>query len=260
VARYNANGALDTSFDGDGRLTTAFGAFDDHGSEVVVQSDGKIVVAGASYNGADEDFAVARYQGDSILPALLGDYNLNNVVDAADYIVWRKSLNKTGVTPFSGADGNGDGTVDEDDYGVWREHFGQTLPAPGAGSEVSAPAEMNSPNLQVSDANEAVEARGAIAKQRAMSKRESSFFEFAAPSAAGRAEVARTIRLSPRATTALEAVLRDDALLIWLTQPDLKHSATDLENEKLRQDDDSINASDSLFSSIDQAVELLTSR
>ena len=133
VARYNANGALDTSFDGDGRLTTAFGAFDDHGSRVVVQSDGKIVVAGASYNGADDDFAVARYEGDSIQPALLGDYNLNNVVDAADYIVWRKSLNTTGVTPYYGADGSGNGSIGQEDLAVWRARFGNTAP-PAAGS------------------------------------------------------------------------------------------------------------------------------
>jgi uncharacterized delta-60 repeat protein len=134
VARYNANGALDTSFDGDGRLTTAFGASDDHGSSVAVQSDGKIVVAGASYNGADDDFAVARYEGDSIQPTLLGDYNQNTVVDAADYIVWRKSLNMTGVTPYYGADGSGNGSIGQEDLGVWRARFGNTAPPPAAGS------------------------------------------------------------------------------------------------------------------------------
>jgi hypothetical protein len=41
-----------------------------------------------------------------------GDYNGDGVVDAADYVVWRKGL----------------GTVfTQDDYNIWRAHFGQTL-------------------------------------------------------------------------------------------------------------------------------------
>ncbi len=53
-----------------------------------------------------------------------GDYNRDLSVDAADYIVWRKSL---GVLPVSSeADGNGDGVVDQGDYDVWRANFGNT--------------------------------------------------------------------------------------------------------------------------------------
>jgi hypothetical protein len=54
---------------------------------------------------------------------LPGDYNGNGIVDAADYVVWRKSLHQTGL-PLA-ADGNGDGEVDEDDYAVWRANFGR---------------------------------------------------------------------------------------------------------------------------------------
>jgi hypothetical protein len=63
--------------------------------------------------------------------ALAGDYNLNGVVDAADYVVWRKTLNGS-VIPYTGADGNGDCKADEADRVVWRAHFSQTLPPPGA--------------------------------------------------------------------------------------------------------------------------------
>src|SRR5437667_114540 len=59
LARYNANGSLDTSFDGDGKLTTPIGTSDDHALGVAVQADGKIVAAGYSYNGTTEDFALA---------------------------------------------------------------------------------------------------------------------------------------------------------------------------------------------------------
>jgi hypothetical protein len=65
----------------------------------------------------------------SVGPALPGDYNGNQVVDGADYVVWRKTLG-AGVPPYSGADGSGNGAVDTADYGVWRGHFGAT-PAVG---------------------------------------------------------------------------------------------------------------------------------
>ena len=61
VVRYNNNGSLDNSFDNDGKVTTAVGALNDVASSIAIQSDGKIVVAGNSYNGNDNDFAVVRY-------------------------------------------------------------------------------------------------------------------------------------------------------------------------------------------------------
>src|SRR5262245_1916513 len=51
VVRYNADGSLDSSFDGDGKLTTPIGSADDRATSVAVQADGKIVVAGFSSNG-----------------------------------------------------------------------------------------------------------------------------------------------------------------------------------------------------------------
>ncbi|QDU90234.1 Alpha-amylase precursor [Pirellulimonas nuda] len=64
-----------------------------------------------------------------------GDFNLDGVVDAADYTLWRDGL----IT----ADGDFDGDVDADDYGVWRSAFGfgrQPLGAFGAvGAAVPEP-------------------------------------------------------------------------------------------------------------------------
>ena len=45
LVRYNADGSLDTTFSGDGKLTTAIGTSDGAHS-VTVQPDGKILVAG----------------------------------------------------------------------------------------------------------------------------------------------------------------------------------------------------------------------
>ena len=61
---------------------------------------------------------------------LTGDYNGDGSVDAADYVVWRKSMGATGAgLP---ADGNGDQVVDHDDYTMWRSNFGKTSAASSA--------------------------------------------------------------------------------------------------------------------------------
>jgi len=68
LARYNANGTLDTTFSGNGKQTTDFGG-GDNGSRggLAIQSDGKIVVAGYAWNGTDSDFAVYRYNANGSL-------------------------------------------------------------------------------------------------------------------------------------------------------------------------------------------------
>ena len=63
VVRYNTNGSLDTSFDTDGKVTTAIGASDDYVNSIALQSDGKIVVAGNASISGHSDFAVVRYNG-----------------------------------------------------------------------------------------------------------------------------------------------------------------------------------------------------
>ena len=68
MARFNVDGSLDTSFSGDGMVTTFFSAGDDVGSGIAVQSDGKIVVAGTSDNlSGTSEFAVARFNVDGSL-------------------------------------------------------------------------------------------------------------------------------------------------------------------------------------------------
>jgi hypothetical protein len=66
-------------------------------------------------------------------PILLGDYNGNSVVDAADYVIWRKTLGMQ-VALFAGADGSGNGEIDTADYDVWRGNFGASNPAAATGT------------------------------------------------------------------------------------------------------------------------------
>jgi hypothetical protein len=65
-----------------------------------------------------------------------GDYNRDGTVDAADYILWRKTLGQSVAYGF-GADGDASGTIDDGDYTVWRAHFGQTAGS-GAAADGSA--------------------------------------------------------------------------------------------------------------------------
>jgi fibronectin-binding autotransporter adhesin len=60
--------------------------------------------------------------------SLIGDYNADGFVDAADYTVWQDAVG-TSVAAYAGADGNGDGVVDEGDHAVWAAHYGASLEA-----------------------------------------------------------------------------------------------------------------------------------
>jgi GH35 family endo-1,4-beta-xylanase len=70
-------------------------------------------------------------------PELPGDYNVDGIVDAADFTVWRDSLGRS-VDFFEGADGDGDGSITIADYDLWKANFGQTTPM-GVGSAAAVP-------------------------------------------------------------------------------------------------------------------------
>ncbi len=61
LARYNSNGALDSSFGTNGTLLTQVGNSNSAATAVTVQTDGKILASGSSYNGGNGDFATVRY-------------------------------------------------------------------------------------------------------------------------------------------------------------------------------------------------------
>ena len=63
LARYHPNGALDFSFDSDGKVTTPIGSFIDEVHAIALQPDGKIVVAGYCLGASNSEFCLARYQG-----------------------------------------------------------------------------------------------------------------------------------------------------------------------------------------------------
>lgn len=88
VARLNSSGVLDTGFNADGRVTTGIGPGDDVAQALAIQSDGRVLVAGYSWNGTDDDFALVRYGSDGSLDAgagaLDGDGRLTTDFAGAD--------------------------------------------------------------------------------------------------------------------------------------------------------------------------------
>jgi hypothetical protein len=81
-----------------------------------ISADGSAIAGYGDFNGATRAFLVSN------IPApLAGDYNGNGIVDAADYVVWRKGLGTT---------------YTQNDYDVWRANFGRTASG-GAGASVN---------------------------------------------------------------------------------------------------------------------------
>ena len=68
LVRYQTNGSLDSTFGGDGKVTTNFTPGLDYADDVAIQADGKIVTGGAiRFFGPDSRFALARYGTDGAL-------------------------------------------------------------------------------------------------------------------------------------------------------------------------------------------------
>jgi hypothetical protein len=113
----------------------AEGALDPDGGRFLAQqaiSLGRIWNSNASPT-PDLTIEIRELSGDAALvvfeQAVDGDYNGNDVVDAADYVIWRNTLSNI-VDAYSGADGNGNGLVDFfGDFQVWRTNFGARLPS-----------------------------------------------------------------------------------------------------------------------------------
>ena len=64
---YSQDGSLDYSFGSNGKVITDFGLTNDYGYDLAIQSDGKIIVVGKTYQGTNYDIAIARYNTNGTL-------------------------------------------------------------------------------------------------------------------------------------------------------------------------------------------------
>jgi hypothetical protein len=69
-----------------------------------------------------------------------GDYDRNGIVDASDYVLWRKTMSQNGAN--LPADGNHNNVIDAADYTYWRNRFGNNTSATGV-SETTIPEPCN---------------------------------------------------------------------------------------------------------------------
>jgi uncharacterized delta-60 repeat protein len=136
LARYNTDGSLDSTFDGDGKLTTAIGSGNDQAFSMVLQSDGKILVAGYSTNATDADFALVRYNANGSLDTSFdGDGKLILAIGAAANS--QKNglvLQPDGKIVVTGVTNNG---TDNDDIAVVRFNPDGSLDTTFDGKEIT---------------------------------------------------------------------------------------------------------------------------
>jgi uncharacterized delta-60 repeat protein len=151
LARYNPNGSLDTSFDGDGKLVTDFSTRDFPG-DVAIQADGKIVMAGSTYGSSGAyNFALARYNVDGSLDtAFDGDGKLETdflggwdwaravaiqtngkIVAAGSESEWNFALARYNTDGSLDASFSGDGKMITDFFGNYDEAYGVVIQADG---------------------------------------------------------------------------------------------------------------------------------
>jgi len=71
LARYTADGRLDSTFGENGKVTTDFGGFYQHANLLALQGD-KIIAAGYVDGAGGNDFALARYTADGVLDSTFG--------------------------------------------------------------------------------------------------------------------------------------------------------------------------------------------
>lgn len=72
LARYNSDGSLDSSFDGDGKVTTELGNTSERGYKIAFQPDGKIVVAGDGYSDGFLDITISRFNANGTIDQSFG--------------------------------------------------------------------------------------------------------------------------------------------------------------------------------------------
>ncbi len=117
VVRLRSNGLPDPTFSGDGKLTTTFFDRDDRAQAIAIQPDGKIVAAGYSHNGLNNDFAIARYNPDGSLDAAFdGDGKTTTPILVSE------SANAVTITPNGRivATGNASGVPTNGDFAAVR--------------------------------------------------------------------------------------------------------------------------------------------
>jgi len=89
---------------------------------------------GSSQSGAVNKLDM-YFSGTGILtvgPSILaGDYNNDGIVDAGDYVIWKKNVGQPSQTLPNDTTGV---IIGQAQYDLWKSSFGNTTPVPGGGA------------------------------------------------------------------------------------------------------------------------------
>lgn len=98
--------------------------------EVIADPDNHIRESDETNNTTRVKITLPNIPAPNNLP---GDYDLDDDVDAADYVKWRNTFGQINISdPGFGADGDADGRVWWPDFDVWKKYYG-TVAASGSG-------------------------------------------------------------------------------------------------------------------------------
>jgi uncharacterized delta-60 repeat protein len=100
--RYLTNGTLDASFGIGGKVVTPMGSGNNSANAVVLQPDGKLVLAGSCFNGTSDNFCAVRYDGNTPAPTcavdLDGDTKVIATIDSLVHVRIALGLTNAAVT------------------------------------------------------------------------------------------------------------------------------------------------------------------
>ncbi len=103
AVRYTSLGKLDTSFGNGGKVITNIGSANDQANAIVVQPDGKLVLAGRCDVGVTLDFCMLRYETDGTLDRSFGAFGkTTSAVGSGDDIAIALALQPDGKLVLAG--------------------------------------------------------------------------------------------------------------------------------------------------------------
>jgi uncharacterized delta-60 repeat protein len=114
MVRFTTDGDPDAGFGAGGEVTTDIGADEDLGYAVAIQPDGRIVMAGSTYNDSSRDFALVRYDPGGGVDTSFGDGG--NAITDTNGEPRAVAIQDDGRIVAAGSGTNGDGV----DFAVAR--------------------------------------------------------------------------------------------------------------------------------------------
>lgn len=137
VIRFNTDGSLDNTFGNGGKVITSVGSFDDISYAIAIQPDNKIILAGRSFNGTNDDISLVRFDSSGTLDQGFGSGGkVITPVGNSNDICRAIALQTNGKIVLAGYSSNGS----DDDFMVLRYNDNGTLDQSfGTGGIVTTP-------------------------------------------------------------------------------------------------------------------------